>query len=283
VESTAVMRDEGAGRLVPEPPFDTVVGLARQVAISGLAGLFTGILVGGIGGRLFMRLAGAAASGAAQGRGTEAGFTVGEVTLGGSLALVIFIGIFTGIAGAILFVVFAPWLSWARHWRGFLFGVVLFGAASATSDIMNPDNIDFRILKNPVLLVSAIFVLFLVFGLVMDSSFRFLDRRLPRTEGRGGIIAAPYVTLALVGLLVFVVFMPLFFTEGACDCEPPVFASSSIVLAGLGTVLWWATALFSSIPTASRRVAAVLGYAGLAGVLAFGLFRAFSDAIEIIG
>jgi hypothetical protein len=48
-------------------------------------------------------------------------------------------------------------------------------------------------------------------------------------------------------------------------------------------VLWWATALFSSMPTGSRRVAAVLGYAGLAGVLAFGLFRAFSDAIEIIG
>ena len=283
MESTAVIRTEGAGRLVPEPPFHTVVGLARQVAIAGLAGLFTGILVGGIGGRLFMRLAGAAASDAAQGRGTEAGFTVGEVTMDGTIELVIFIGLFTGIAGAILFVVFVPWLSWARRWRGFLFGIVLFGAASATSDIMNPDNIDFRILENPVLLVTAIFVLFLVFGLVMDSSFRFLDRRLPRTEDRSRAAAAPYVGLMLVGLFFLVPFLPLFFTEEACGCEPPLIASWSIVLAGLGTVLWWATALLSSMPSGSRRVAAALGYAGLAGVLAFGLFRAVSDAVEIIG
>ena len=187
------------------------------------------------------------------------------------------------IAGAILSVVFAPWLSWARRWRGFFFGVVLFGAASATSDIMNPDNIDFRILKNPVLLVTAIFILFLVFGLVMDSSFRFLDRRFPQTEGRGGIIAAPYVVFALVGLLVAVAIAPVFFTESSCDCEPPLIASWSIVLAGLGTVLWWATALISSMPSGSRRAAAILGYVGLVGVLTFGLLRAVGDAIEIIG
>jgi hypothetical protein len=268
---------------VPEPPFDTVVGLARQIAIAGLAGLFTGILVGGIGGRLFMRLAGAAASDAAQGRGTEAGFRVGEVTTGGTLELVIFIGIFTGIVGAILFVVFAPWLSWARRWRGIVFGVVLFGAGSARSDIMNPDNIDFRILKNPVLLVTAIFILFLVFGLVMDSSFRFLDRRLPSTDGRSRISGSPYVVFALVGLLVFLAISPLFFVEDVCDCEPPLISSWSIVLAGLGTVLWWATALFSWMPSGSRRAAAILGYVGLAGVLMFGVFRAVSDAFEIIG
>jgi hypothetical protein len=270
-------------KLVPEPVFDSWVGLARNIAISGIAGLFTGILVGGVGGRLFMRLAGAAAPDLAQGRRTEAGFTVGEVTLSGSLELVIFIGLFTGIAGAIIYVAFSPWLSWARRWRGVLFGVVLFAIGSATSDIMNPDNFDFFILKNPVLLVIAIFLLFVVFGIVIDTAFRFLDQRLPPVDDNVAGVAAPYIMLSLVGVLLFILVLPGFFSGGRfCDCDPPVAASLAMVLAGIGTLLWWATALFTAMPAWSRRVAGFVGYAGLIGVLLFGLVRAISDAIEII-
>jgi hypothetical protein len=272
-----------SSRLVPEPSFDSFAGLARHITIAGFAGVFTGILVGGIGGRLFMRLAGAAAPQIAQGRRTEAGFTVGEVTFGGSLGLVIFIGIFTGVIGAILFVVFAPWIAWARGWRGVLFGVVLFAIGSATSDIMNPDNIDFRILENPVLLVAAIFLLFVVFGLVMDAAFRFLDQRMPGAQDGSGSVNAPYIVLALVGVLAFVAVLPGFFSETAfCSCQPPILASVAMLLSGLGTLMWWVTVLFSVMPSWSRIVSAVLGYTGIAGVLVFGLFRALSDAIEII-
>jgi hypothetical protein len=269
-------------QVVPEPSFVSWAGLARNVALSGIAGLFTGILVGGVGGRLFMRLAGAVAPQVAQGRDTEAGFTVGEVTFGGTLGLVVFIGIFTGIVGAILYVVFSPWLSWARRWRGVLFGVILFAIGSATSDIMNPDNIDFSILKNPVLLVAAIFLLFLAFGIVMDAAFRFLDQRMPRAEGSGASINAPYILITLVGLLAFVAIFPALFTEEFCDCDPPVAATLAMVLTGIGTLVWWATALFSWMPGWSLRVAAVLGYLGIAGVLVFGLLRAVADAVDII-
>jgi hypothetical protein len=271
-----------SSRLVPEPSFASFAGLARHITLAGFAGVFTGILVGGIGGRLFMRLAGAAAPEIAQGRGTEAGFTVGEVTFGGSLALVLFIGIFTGIVGAILYAVFSPWIAWARRWRGVLFGVVLFAIGSATSDIMNPDNIDFRILENPVLLVVAIFLLFLAFGLVMDAAFRFLDQRMPSEQSSSGSVNVPYIVLALVGLLAFVAVLPVFFTDSLCDCNPPIVAALAMLLSGLGTLVWWATALFSVMPSWSRIVSAVLGYTGIAGVLVFGLLRAMSDAIEII-
>ena len=269
-------------QVVPEPSFDSWAGLARNIALSGIAGLFTGILVGGIGGRLFMRLAGAAAPLLAQGRRTEAGFTVGEVTFGGSLGLVLFIGIFTGIVGAIFFVVFSPWLSWALQWRGVMFGVVLFAIGSATSDIMNPDNIDFAILENPVLLVVAILLLFVIFGVVMDGTFRFLEKRMPRVEGRSAAITAPYILISLVGLLAFVAIFPALFTESFCDCEPPIAATLAVVLTGIGTLVWWATALFSWMPGWSLRVAAVLGYLGIAGVLVFGLLRAVADAVDII-
>ena len=108
-------------RFVPEPPFSSLRGLARYVAIAGLAGLIAGFLVGGIGGRLFMRIAGAAAPDRAQGAGTEAGFTVGEVTAEGTIGLIVFIGIFVGVIGAVVYVVSIPWLSWAGRWRGLLF------------------------------------------------------------------------------------------------------------------------------------------------------------------
>lgn len=286
MESIATERAERGSRFLSEPPFDGFVGLARHIALAGIAGLLTGILVGGIGGRLFMRLAGAAAPEIAQGARTEAGFTVGEMTFGGSLGLVIFIGIFTGILGAILFVAFFPWLLWAGRWRGMLFGAVLFAIGSATSDMMNPDNIDFFILKNSVLLVVAIFFLFIAFALVMNSAYRFLDQRLPHPSDSSSTVRISYIVLSLVGLMAFVAVLPAFFSQASndsfCQCDAPIAASLSMVLAGIGTIMWWATALVSPTPVLLRRIAPTLGYVGVVGVLLFGLFRAITDAIEII-
>jgi len=258
------------------------MGLARHIAIAGMAGIFAGIVVGGIGGRLFMRIAGAAASDRVQGFGTEAGFTVGEVTIGGTLALVIFIGVLTGVVGAVLYIIFMPWIAWAGRWRGVPFGALLFAVASATSDVMNPDNIDFFILKNPILLVSLIVLLFLGYGLVLDSAFRFLGSRLPGQADSWGGVAPVYVSLTVLGVLALIPFVASFGTDSLCDCEPPVAASLSVVVAAIGTATWWATALFAGLPRWTRAAAAVVGYTGLAGAFIFGLARALSDAVEII-
>jgi hypothetical protein len=282
MDPTVETRTGGAPWFILEPPFNSFVGLARHLTLAGLAGVLTGILVGGVGGRLFMRLADAAAPALAQGRRTEAGFTVGEVTVGGSLGLVIFIGLFTGVVGAVLFVVFSPWLSWAGQWRGALFGVVLLAIGSATSDVMNPDNIDFRILENSVLLTALIFVLFIAFGIGVDGAFKFLDQRMPRVGEGANAVKAPYIVFALIGVLLFLSVLPIFFTESSCSCEPPIVASGAMVLSGIGTLVWWASGLISALPSQTRLVAALLGYLGLAGVLLFGLIRAVSDAIEII-
>lgn len=269
--------------IVPDPPFGSFMGLARHIAVAGVAGLFTGVVVGGMGGRLFMRIAGAAAPDRIEGFGTEAGFRVGEVTFGGSLALIIFIGLLSGVAGAALFLVFDAWMSWARWARGLVFGVLLFGLASATSDMMNPDNFDFTILGNSALLVALIFLLFLTFGVVMDRPVRFLDRRFPGVEGDTATSNGLYVALAVTGLLAVGAIVPILFTDGFCDCDPPLVASWSVVVAGLGTLIWWATSLMTSLPSSARHVGAFLGFSGLAGSLVFGLFRAITDAIEIIG
>jgi hypothetical protein len=92
-----------------------------------------------------------------------------------------------------------------------------------------------------------------------------------------------FIAIALVGLMLGVALLPVFFTREACDCEPPLGASWSMVVMAAGTVLWWASALISGSADRLRTGSGVLGYIGLAGMAVFGLIRAVSDAVEIIG
>jgi hypothetical protein len=259
------------------PSLIPLLSLARHVSVAGIAGLITGLLVGGVGGRLFMRIAGAANPGA-RGRTTEAGFTVGRITADGTLGLVLFVGLFVGVGGAVLYVIFRPWLSRAGKGRGAAFGVLLFGIGSATSDVLNPDNVDFLILGNQGLLVGMVFALFVGFGVLIDWLFGVLDRRLPAADRRRARLVYPL--MALLGLGMAALFVPFaLFSDQACNCEPPVLASTSVVVAAVGTIAWWWNGLRATTPSTPARV---LGLGGLAGALVFGLVRAISDAVEIM-
>jgi hypothetical protein len=283
IVSTSIQSSQASRTILPEPAFRSLFGLVRHIAIGGIAGLVTGIVVGGGGGRLFMRIAGAAARDAAQGATTEAGFTVGEVTFGGTVALILFIGVFVGVAGAALYLIFRPWLSWTGRWRGAAVGVVLFAAASATSDVMNPDNFDFIILGNSVLLVVLIAALFLAFGFMVDAVFGFLDARLPGEEEGWRADGVIYATISVIGLVVVSLFpFAIFIGDSSCDCGPPVVASWSVAVAAVGTSVWWITALVPRSPRWLRLGAGIVGYGGTLGVLVFGLVRAVSDAADII-
>jgi hypothetical protein len=78
---------------------ESLFALGRDGAVVGVAGLLTGVIVAGIGGRLLMRVAAAAAPIAATGAITEAGNTVGDITIAGTLAFIFGIGIFSGVMG----------------------------------------------------------------------------------------------------------------------------------------------------------------------------------------
>jgi hypothetical protein len=284
VVSTSIRSNRSCRVVLPDPAFRSVFGLVRHIAIGGIAGLATGIVVGGGGGRLFMRIAGAAARDTAQGATTEAGFRVGEVTFGGTVALVLFIGVLIGVVGAALYLIFRPWLASAGRWRGVAFGGLLFAAGSATSDVMNPDNPDFFILGNSLLLVVLIAVLFVVFGVVLDAVFGFLDARLPGEEEGWRAVGVIYATVTGIGIIL-VAGLPfaLFVGDSSCSCGPPVVASWSLAVAGVGTLAWWVTALVPMLPSWLRVGAAVVGYGGTLMVFVFGMLRAVSDAVDIVG
>ena len=77
-----------------------IAELIRHLALVGLAGAVSGAIVGGIGGRLVMRIAAVAAPDGVIGSVTENGNRIGDITAGGTLELVIFAGILFGGVGA---------------------------------------------------------------------------------------------------------------------------------------------------------------------------------------
>lgn len=282
--STSIQSAQASRTTRPEPEFRTLFGLVRHVALGGIAGVVTGIAIGGGGSRLFMRIAGAAAPDSVQGATTEAGFTVGEVTFGGTVALIVFVGVIVGVIGAALYLIFRPWLSWAGRWGGAAIGLVLFAVGSATSDAMNPDNFDFAILGNSVLLVVLIAALFVGFGFMVDALFGFFDARLPGEEEGWRSVGVLYATISAIGLvLVSMVPFAIFVGDSACSCGPPILASWSVAVAAIGTAILWVAALVPRSPRWLRLGAGTLGYGGTVGALVFGLVRAMSDAADIIG
>jgi protein-S-isoprenylcysteine O-methyltransferase Ste14 len=159
---------------------------------------------------------------------------------------------------------------------------VLFALASASSDVMNPDNIDFLLIRNGALMVALIFALFVAFGVAMEATVRALDRRLPAGE-TGSRARAAYAAIAAIGLALVALILPLaLFSSGFCSCDPPIVASAFALVAGAGTVLSW-FARDRSATSSVMRVARALGYGGVAGTLAFGLARAIADASDIVG
>ena len=256
--------------------------LTRFIATTGLAGLATGILVGGIGSRVFMRIAAAAAADAVQGAVTEADAIVGRITFDGTMAIVVFVGIGAGIMGAILYAIFRPWLGWAGRFRGLAFGLVVFAVTSATSDVLNPDNFDFALLENRALIVSLIVALFLGFGLVMEAVFTRLDRRLPPGDAHHRKARIVYGAITGLGVAIAVLMLgQQLFTRGPCQCDPPILASVFVLVAGTGTLVSWASAL-GERSDRSFAAARLLGMSGLVGTCVFGLWRAGSDAIAVL-
>ena len=106
-------------------------------------GTASGILVTGAGGRLVMRAL-AATSPEATGRLTEAQATVGEITLEGTVAFLVFGALPFAFASAAFYLLVEPWLPRGRL-AGPTFGVAMFIPVAPFIDPLRSDNIDFVI------------------------------------------------------------------------------------------------------------------------------------------
>lgn len=166
-------------------------------------GTASGILVTGAGGRLAMRVL-AATSPEAAGRFTEAQASVGDITLVGTVAYLIFGALPFAFASAALYLLLAPWLPRGRL-AGPTFGAVLLIIVSPIIDPLRPDNVDFNIV-GPGWLSALLFgALAVLQGALLAALAGRLSRGLPLISRRNWPAAAapllPAVILFPVGVV----------------------------------------------------------------------------------
>lgn len=214
----------------------------RTLAVATTAGVVAGVLVPGLGGRLLMRILGATSGDAAQGRLTEADEVVGEITTGGTIAIVFFVGLFGGLLAAFVFVLLRRWLPTTAGPAGVVVGILLLGTIGV-SDAMSPDNVDFAILRPTWLAVTLIVVVALLFGVTFTALAARLDAGMPALGRRPSSIAGH-------ASLVFLSFPPLVMGAAAYVAGraalrgrlAPLLASSAVrrvghIVVGLAVIL----------------------------------------------
>jgi hypothetical protein len=162
---------------VPSRSFgDAMASRLRETAIVVVGSGIAGALVGGLGSRVVMRISALVAP-EVRGMVTENGNVVGEITLAGTIALMVFAGLSSTVFGAGAFVVARPWLPRGTVARGLVFGAFLLALTGAA--VVDKANPDFVILGDRLLNVAMFSALFLAFGLVASSAIAVLDRRVP--------------------------------------------------------------------------------------------------------
>ena len=183
----------------------------------------------------------------------DSGLSAAAITFDGTIGIVVFVGIGTGIFGAVLYATFRPWLAWAGRFLGLAFGAVLFAVTSATSDVLNPDNFDFSLLGSRALNVTLIVLLFLGFGLVMDLMVGVVDRRLPPADEHHRTARLVYGAITGLGVVIALLGMPALLFSPSCECEAPIIASLFVVVTAVGTVTLWVTGIGGRLSIALDR------------------------------
>ena len=183
----------------------------RGAGIALVGGFWAGALVTGPAIRLIMRLLAVTAGDDAQGRLTEADEVVGDIDLGGTLALVVFGGILTGVLSGAIYVVVRHWLPSGRL-GGVTFGALHLVVAATTIDPLRPENPDFDLVGPGWLSVITFGLACVLHGMaVMAFANRYSHNLPPATATTAAKVGAfgPLVLPALFVVPFFVVLVPV--------------------------------------------------------------------------
>ena len=191
---------------LPDPHVELTASVVAKrfawyVALTISGGIFAGITVIGAGGRLAMRLLAVTAGDDAQGRLTEADEIVGEISVDGTIAFVLFNGIFGGIALAVLYLLVRRFLP-PRWIGGAVFGLGLLIVGGTTVDPLRADNRDFDIVGPGWLALLVFVALGLAFGVVLSGVMAALSRWLPLL-GANRRVLIRYLLPALLAAVAF--------------------------------------------------------------------------------
>jgi hypothetical protein len=141
-----------------------------------VGGGVAGLCMAGAGGRLVMRLL-AVTSPEDDGRLTDAGETIGEISLAGTSGFVAF-GVVIGCATALLYGLVRWWLPAGRV-GGAAFGLLLLLGLSTVFGPLEPDSRDFQVVGPAWLSIAAFATLAVAHGMLVATASTWLSGRVP--------------------------------------------------------------------------------------------------------
>jgi hypothetical protein len=255
--------------------FEALVSVLRDIARGALAGIIVGVVVLGPGSRIVMRLT-AILDPAAVGRHTENGNRIGDITIEGTVVLLIFGGLLIGVASSVVWVAIQEWIPGRRFVRAAL--AALIAVALTGFQLVRPENHDFRILE------PVVPVLVLLLGLVAVAGFAFavvdgwLDRRLPTASGRRSPAVVAYALMILAFLILMV---RIFLEPGFAVRDAPIGSGVAVLVVGLVTVAAWGTRIATGRcepPHALR----LIGGASLAVAVVAGTWHLADQILQVV-
>jgi hypothetical protein len=274
------MAIEAGGASAPLPSARSVraAEIVREIAIGGLACLVGGLLIVGLGGRLFMRIA-ALIDPSSVGSLTSNGNRIGDITVGGTLGFVVFFGLGFGAYGAVLWVAVSQWIPGRGASRALGSGAIAVGLASFF--VVRPDERDFRVLEPPGASVAILIAIVAVLGAVIALTDDRLRRRLPTTDPASPWVPG-YLALFGLGLLVAPVLVGAYFSHGeAGTFEPPIAVGAALVVVEVTTAIWWAIRVRDGRNRPPTAMVMVARCALLIAVVV-GLLRLLTDVSAIV-
>ena len=220
-----------------------LLGLVRSVALGGLAGAIAGVVVLGVGGRFVMfvsRLLHPEASG----RITENGNRIGEFTVDGTIELIVFGGLLSGLLAGVVWVLVREWIPKKAALVGL--GAVAIGG----SFLIQGNNRDFFILQDPRLDLVLLLGLLFLFGVVLYWVDGLLDEKMPDQPQTFGIVVYSLM-VAIAAPLIIPTFASMF-SKDFCFCSnPPIWTGVFLTATSLSTIVWWVQHL-RGVDTPSR-------------------------------
>jgi hypothetical protein len=207
-------------RRTPSPlsgsePFGERLAVTVSRAGGMLIGAYlTGVLTIGAGGRLMMRVLAVTSPDDVQGLRTEADEVIGEVSVGGTVFLVVMVGIGAAVVGLALYSILRPWLP-ERSLAAGLVGVAIgAGLLVRPVGLLTSANSDFTLVTPVALAVVLCLTTLVLFGATFGVLVDYLSPRWPRPG---------WSPQGVASVLPFVVLLP----------APPLFVAAVIgVLAG---------------------------------------------------
>ena len=191
-----------------------VTVLIREVAASGLAAAFAGLIAGGLGGRLVMRIS-ALVNPSLAGALSENGNAIGEITADGTLQLVLFGGLLSGMVAATAWVAIRPWLPGRDRWRYVAAAVAAVGMTGIF--VVDGDNFDFAILR-PAWLHVMMFTAIVAGAGVLTAWF---DTRLVARWRQSRRFTPFALLILLMGVSLVPVSIGSLFSTEMCFCSAP--------------------------------------------------------------